>query len=78
MIFLILCFVCLEREKTQQLSVSVSSGCDASVAGRVTLKHGGDKTGKCLPVTFNTSTTETSDLGGYVPTVGRWGCEWPS
>lgn len=62
---------CMEREKPQVSCVLNESGCNsgdavASSDGCCGGAHGSDGGVAHLPE------------GGYVPTVGRWGCEWPS
>lgn len=70
-------FVFLEREKLQQSSLLKGSGCDVAAEPRSQL-------GGSLRVSINSGDNGSinwsngSEQGGYVPTVGRWGCEWPS
>lgn len=69
------CFVA-EREKLQQSSVLNGSGCDGAAELRA---KGGPS---CVSVSGDNGSIvgwpNGNEQGGYVPTVGRWGCEWPS
>lgn len=78
LLLLLLRVVCFaEREKKQQASAVNAKGCDAGAAEHRVPAGAPARIRRERSPDGVVEASEGHD-GGYVPCVGRWGCEWPS
>lgn len=72
----------MEREKIKQPVSVLSTSANCAGGSDVGLLNGVNINGLSFfngsATTWKLGVSEDHSEGDYVPTVGRWGCEWPS